>query len=115
MRHTVETIRTMLATRDDAVCRALVALNDRQTADEQVSENTKYHNKRGFRPCHAKMGTSMAKQFLRKGKLSDKQIAYWRKPMKGGKMRIEIYAGQLLIVAQEKALAEARKKAAEAA
>jgi hypothetical protein len=98
-----QTIIELLRTRDLAIARALVVLNDRQTADEQSNEITKYANGRGFRPCHARMGTSMATFFLKNGFLSPKQIAYWRKPMKGGKMRLEIYAGQLLEVAEQKA------------
>lgn len=103
MKLTKEMIVQMLATSDKAVARALVALNARQTADEQVSENTKYDNGRGFRPCHARMGTSMATFYTKFGRLSPKQVAYWRKPMKCGNMRIGIYAGQLLEVAAEKA------------
>jgi hypothetical protein len=93
----------LLKTNDKAVPRALVVLNERQTLDEQAAENTKYANGRGFRPCHARMGTSMATFYLRNNYLSIKQVAYWRAPMKDGKMRIEIYAGQLLEVAAEKA------------
>ena len=93
----------LLKTNDKAVARALVVLNERQTLDEQAAENTKYANGRGFRPCHARMGTSMATFYLRNNYLSIKQVAYWRAPMKDGKMRIEIYAGQLLEVAAEKA------------
>jgi hypothetical protein len=104
-----QTIIELLRTRDLAVARALLVLNDRQTIDEQASENTKYANGRGFRPCHARMGTSMATFFKRNGYLSPKQIAYWRKPMKGGKMRLEIYAGQLLEVANQKAAIMAEK------
>lgn len=100
----------LLKTNDRAVARALVVLNERQTNDEQYSEHTKYNNGRGFRPCHARMGTSMAKFFLKFNRLSDKQIAYWRVPMRDGKMRIEIYAGQLLEIAQQK---ERAKKARE--
>lgn len=99
-------IVNLLKNNDRAVARALVVLTERQTADEQVSENTKYHNNRGFRPCHARMGTSMAKFFKARGYLSPKQVAYWRKPMAGGKMRIEIYAGQLLEIAKAKAAAK---------
>lgn len=95
-------IVNLLKTNDRAVARALVVLNERQTADEQASENTRYDNGRGFRPCHARMGTSMAKFFLKFNRLSTKQVAYWRKPMKDGKMRIEIYAGQLLEAASIK-------------
>lgn len=96
-------IINLLETNDKAVARALVVLTQRQTQDEQASENTKYLNGMGFRPCHARMGTSMAKFYERNGYLSPKQIAYWRKPQKDGKTRIAIYAGQLLEVAQAKA------------
>lgn len=99
-------IVALLRSNDKAVARALVVLTERQTADEQRSEHTKYDNGRGFRPCHARMGTSMAKFFKARGFLSDKQIAYWRVPQKDGKMRIEIYAGQLLEIAQAKAAAK---------
>jgi len=95
----------LLKTRDVAVARALVVLNERQTADEQVQETVKYHNGMGFRPCHARMGTSMANFYTKFGRLSEKQIAYWRKLDKTGKMRIEIYAGQLLLIAEAKAAA----------
>lgn len=100
-------IINLLRTNDRAIARALVVLADRQTADEQASEATKYNNGRGFRPCHAHMGTSMAKFFRARGYLSPKQVAYWRATMKTGQMRIEIYAGQLLEAAQVKAAAKA--------
>jgi hypothetical protein len=100
-------IVAMLKTNDKAVARALVALNARQTADERSQETVKYDNGQGFRPCHARMGTSMANFFTRFGYLSPKQVAYWRKLDRTGKMRVEIYAGQLLIVAQAKAATKA--------
>lgn len=95
-------IVALLESNDAAICRALVVLNQRQTADEQTSETTKHHNNRGFRPCHARMGTSMAKFYQRNGYLSQKQIAYWRKRGKQG-MRIAIYWRQLLDEANRKA------------
>ena len=97
----------LLRTNDRAICRALVVLNQRQTADEQASEGTRYNNGQGFRPCHARMGTSMAKFFQRNNYLTPKQIAYWRAAMKNGQSKIEIYAGQLLEVAEAKARAAA--------
>lgn len=97
----------LLRNRDAAVCRALVVLNERQTSDEQIGETTRYRNGRGFRPAHARMGTSMAKFFLRHGYLTERQINYWRQFQRDGKMRIEIYAGQLLEVAQAKAQSQA--------
>jgi hypothetical protein len=100
-------IVTLLKTNDKAIARALVALNERQTASEQVQETVISRNGEGFRPCHARMGTSMANFFTKFGYLSPKQVAYWRKLDRTGKMRIEIYAGQLLIVAQAKAATKA--------
>lgn len=93
----------LLKTDNRAVARALIVLTARQTSDEQASEHTKYLNGRGFRPCHARMGTSMANFFKKFGWLSTKQINYWRKTDKTGSMRIGIYAGQLLEEAQIKA------------
>jgi hypothetical protein len=96
-------IINLLRTNDKAIARALVVLNERQNVDERIAKSTKYHNGRGFRPCHARMGTSMAEFYNRNGYLSAKQLAYWRAPMRDGKMRLEIYSGQLLEVAAEKA------------
>jgi hypothetical protein len=97
-----ESIVSLLAINDRAVARALVVLNHRQTLDEQNTENTRHLNGRGFRPCHARMGTSMAKFFERKGYLTAKQIAYWRNRDRAGNMRIGIYWAQLIEAAREK-------------
>ena len=102
---TREYITHLLRTNDKAVARALVALNKRQTSDEQRSQVTRYHNLQGFMPMHARMGTSMAQFYERNGYLSPKQGAYWRRVTPSGKSRIEKYVGQLLLIAQEKAAA----------
>lgn len=99
---TKESIVNILQNDKRAVARALVVLTARQTADEQATEHTRYLNGRGFRPCHARMGTNMAQFFQRHGHLTDKQIAYWRVKDKSGAMRIGIYASQLLEEAQLK-------------
>jgi hypothetical protein len=104
---TKEYIVELLKTNDKAVARALLVLNDRQTQDEQVQETTRYQNGRGFRPCHARMGTSMAQFYKKHDRLSEKQIHYWRQVMRDGKMRIEIYAGQLLDQAKTNQLKKA--------
>jgi len=96
-------IQHLLMTDKRAIARALVVLTARQTADERASEQTRYLNGRGFRPCHARMGSSHAKFFQRTGFLTEKQINYWRVPMKDGNVRICIYWAQLLEEAQEKA------------
>jgi len=106
MELTVPAIKDLLATNDRAVGRALIVLRNRQTADERIAENTKHLNGRGFRPCHARMGTSMANFYEKFHRLSDKQLAYWRKPMKDGNTRIEIYARQLLEEARAKTVAK---------
>ena len=100
---TKEQIVGLLQTDDRAVARALLVLNERQTQDEQASEHTRYLNGKGFRPCHARMGTSMAKHFLRFKTLTKKQINYWRVLDATGTMRIAIYWKQLLEAAEEKA------------
>jgi hypothetical protein len=109
MKHTVESIRELLRTNDAAVGRALLALNARQTADEQRAEITKYHNNMGFMPAHAKKGTGMARFYERAGFLTPRQLAWWRAVTPKGKMRIEVYAAQLLKVAEAK---QAAKEAA---
>ena len=95
-------IINLLHNNDRAIGRALVALNARQTTDEQSAQQVINRNGMGFRPCHARMGTSMAEFFLKRGFLSPKQISYWKAKQSNGQTRIEIYAGQLLIVAIEK-------------
>ena len=102
MTHTVETIRHLLLTNDQAVGRALVALNARQTATEQAIGATVEHNNRGFTGGHAKRGTGMANFYLKAGFLTPKQINWWRAKTPSGRSRIEIYAAQLLQIAQEK-------------
>lgn len=97
-----EAIVQLLATDDRAVARALIVLNQRQTDDEQATEHTRYHNGQGFRPCHARMGTSMAKFFQRNHYLTPKQIAYWRAKDRTGTMRIAIYWRQLQEAAEIK-------------
>ena len=98
-------IVNLLKTNDKAICRALVVLKNRQTADEQVIKGCKYKNFRGFRPAHAKMGTSMAEFYETHGYLTEKQINYWRVLGKQG-MRISIYWKQLLDAAHKKAAAK---------
>ena len=95
----------MLKTNDRAVARALVVLNERQTQTEKSCEATINDNGVGFTPADARMGTSMAQFYTKFGRLSEKQLAYWRKPNVRGVPRICKYAGQLLEIAQQKAQA----------
>ena len=95
----------LLQTNDKAIARALVVLNERQTATEQNCETTINDNGVGFTPADARMGTSMAQFYAKRGYLTEKQLAYWKKPNVRGVWRICKYAGQLLEIAQAKAAA----------
>jgi len=106
---TKDVIINLLKTDDRAIARALLVLTERQTYDEQAGEQTRHLNGRGYRPAHARMGTSMSKFFERFGYLSPKQIAYWRRLDKTGSMRIGIYWKQLAEAAEQK---KAQKMAA---
>lgn len=115
-------IVNLLQSNDKAIARALVVLNQRQTRSEQICESTSEHNGVGFTPADARMGTSMANFYEKRGYLTEKQLAYWKKPNKNGVWRICKYAGQLLNVAkansaamQERLQEKAELAAAEAA
>ena len=95
----------LLMSNDKAIARALVVLNERQTVTEQSAESTINHNGVGFTPADARMGTSMAQFYAKRGYLTEKQLAYWKKPNVRGVWRICKYAGQLLEIAQQKAQA----------
>lgn len=109
---TKDKIVHLLKTNDQALARALVVLNRNQTVSEQNSQSTINRNGEGFRPCHARMGTSMAEFFTKRGYLSPKQLAYWRVVMKDGNMRIAIYWRQLVEAAEAKQAAKAVKSVA---
>jgi hypothetical protein len=95
----------LLKTNDKAIARALIVLNERQTAYEQSAESTVNANGVGFTPADARMGTSMAQFYAKRGYLTEKQLAYWKKPNVRGVWRICKYAGQLLDIANQKAKA----------
>jgi hypothetical protein len=91
MEMTKEIMIDLLATNDEAVARALVVL-----------KNNNSLNGKGFRPCHVRMGTSMANYYNQRGYLSPKQISYWRILDKNGNMKIAIYWKQLIEAGMEK-------------
>lgn len=97
-----ETINVLLLQNDKALIRAILIVNQNQTVDEKLSGATRHHNGCGFRPVHAKIGTSMANFYVRRGYLTDKQIAYWRKLDRKGMTRIGIYWRQLKEAAEDK-------------
>jgi len=108
-------IVALLQSNDKAIARAVVVLNERQTASEQNAESTINHNGVGFTPADARMGTSMANFYTKRGYLTEKQLAYWKKPNVNGTWRICKYAGQLLDIAKQKANAMQERLAEKAA
>jgi hypothetical protein len=100
---TTEHIKFLLQHNDLAVERALVALLERQTADEQLSEATRVHNNRGFTQADAAPMSQMAKDVRMGRRLSKGRLNYLRT----GKStrypsRIGKYARQLAEIANAK-------------
>ena len=104
---TRDTIATMLRNPnrryvEAVVGRALVALLQRQTEDEQRSNDTHVHNSIGFSGADARSGSLTAKSFIKNGGLVDWQLDKWTKLAKNGYPRLAKYAKQLNEIALEK-------------
>jgi hypothetical protein len=74
--------------------KAILALNEYQTRDEQKEERAKYQNNVGFKSCHASKGSGMAKFYQNHGFLTEKQMGWWLRGY-NGKPRILNYLNQL--------------------
>jgi hypothetical protein len=83
--------------------RALIALLENQTRDEQYSNATTNHNNIGFTGADARSGSLTAKYFRKHGKLLDWQIDRWTKPGSNGYPRLCKYWKQLNEAAEAKA------------
>lgn len=92
--------------RQHIVGRALVALFERQTQDEQRVNDTRILNNLGFQGCDAKSGSITAKTYLKKRSLEDWQVEKWLKKGANGYARLCKYAGQLNEIAVAKAQKE---------
>lgn len=92
---TVAEIREMVAVREEAQNRALIAIYNGQTHSEKESHTTVEDNGIGFSGVDAEILTSFAEQFLRRQFLSPKQRAILAKKMPK-------YAGQLWQIAVRK-------------
>jgi hypothetical protein len=72
-------IEAMINGNDRAVERAMVAIWERQTADEQETQGTRHHNGRGFAAWSARSGTYFA-EWVRSGRrLTGKHLVKARK------------------------------------
>ncbi len=90
---TPDTIKALLDRSDKAVEHAVVAIYRRQTSDEQVTGETRHHNRRGFASCHAHLGTYYAKWILSGHRLTGGHLVRARH-------MVQCYSKQLLQVAQ---------------
>jgi hypothetical protein len=86
----------------EAVGRALVHLFNRQTIDEQITNDTCKYNDIGFTPQDARSGSITAKYFIKHRTLLDWQYEKWIEPNAKGIPRIAKYWRQLNEVANEK-------------
>ena len=72
-------IEALINSNDRAVERAMVAIWERQTADEQETQDTRHHNGRGFAAWSARSGTYFA-EWVRSGRrLTGKHLVKARK------------------------------------
>ena len=96
-----------LVSRDDgvaihAVGRALVRIFERQTDEEQNTNETHVNNAMGFTGSDARSGCITAKYYIKHNTLLDWQMDRWLKPGSKGYARIVKYWKQLNEVANEK-------------
>lgn len=85
-------IKEQLASNDNWVLRGLLAIWNKQTADEKMTKDTKHHNGVGFTGSDAEFYTAMADRVNSGYSLSVRQMECIRKGMKK-------YAGQLRRIA----------------
>lgn len=93
---TPDAIRDLLDRSDKAVERAVLAIYDRQTHDEQEVEDTRHRNGVGFASCHAHLGSYYAKWILAGRHLTGKHLDKARR-------MVRWYARQLSEIAQARA------------
>ena len=76
---TEEEIKSLIQTNDQVLYRALKKLYEQQTADEQMTGETKAHNGVGFNGVDSKFLSSVSKFLIAKGFLTTKQKAVTRR------------------------------------
>lgn len=77
----LENMRLRLASDDRWTLRALVRIYHNQTSDEQASERTIERNGIGFSGPDSEILSSFARQYLQRGRLSDRQMVILRRKM----------------------------------
>ena len=74
-------IRMMLGSNKSWALKALVRIYDNQTEDEKSAETTKHNNGVGFTGTDGYFMTSLAKQYIARGSLTDVQMSFVFKNM----------------------------------
>ena len=90
---TVDSIRELIRTNDEAAVRAMVRINERQTAYEKEAGNTVDKNFVGFAGCHGFL-SKFVESYSKFGKLTENQMVWVRKAMPK-------YAGQIFRIMLE--------------
>ena len=98
---TKESIKSLIessnpVTARKAIERGVIAIYERQTADEKSTETTRHHNHVGFQACDARRGSYYAKWVI-----SGKHLTGLH--FDKAKAIVTRYAGQLAQIANEKA------------
>jgi hypothetical protein len=88
-------IKELLLKRDSMVEKSIVKIYEKQTQDEQETNETNHNNGVGFNGVDANLLSSFAKQILNGRKLTEKQMLYARK-------KIIKYSTQLTKIANGK-------------
>ncbi len=97
---TKDSLRDMIAADPIKVIgRALVAIFNNQTSEEQSGMFTKFLNGKGFTQGDGRIGALGAKYYLAHGRLEDWQLKIWQTCGKQGYPRICKYAKQLNAIA----------------
>ena len=98
-KNTISFVKAQLGSNKVWALKALVRIfQENQTDDEQIAQTTTHDNGIGFSGCDAEFLSSLAKQYLQRGSLSDKQMAFVFKKMPK-------YAGQVIKMSDESKLA----------
>ena len=98
---TASEIRSKVMSNQKWLERAILAIDARQTVDEQASETTRYLNARGWSAADAKQGSYLARYIRNSRKAPGERLSgAW---VDKGKVIIRKYCNQLSLIAAEKA------------
>lgn len=106
---TREEIESILSRSDTAVLRAIIAIYEKQTADEQYAKSTRDVNRVGFSGPDVSRGSFHAEYLIKfpdwsSPYVKEKILPHWKEISKNNKMRIMKYAKQLANIATNKAI-----------